>query len=523
MAVIFIEGFEKHGPIQSSNANLYQGNGTIPLAGQSLLLDWQSISSGANGAYVSLCTGRAGPGSTGLIFFAIAAGFGNLIRVLSTNYTRLISGFAMNSNLGGQCGLSLLDGTTSQVSLWLDSVGHINVSRNGFGGTILWTSSIVVSANTWHYFEIDATCNNTTGAFQVWMDGASLVTLTGQNTRQSGSNQFNQLWLSTGSNCQVIYDDVYLFDSTGTANNAARGDSVVQTLLPIADTAQKNFMPAAYAIGWYATQTNTTDTPGGPFIFWVPVIPEVNCTINSIGVVPNTATSGNFKGVIYADSGNNPGALLSDGTQVTSSSVGAPLTLPLVTPQALTAGTQYWIGYYTDTTINMIVAENLMNLGQCKGNTYGSGAPAGPITGQSGGRRTWQIWGNCTGTASNFALVDKPPGALIGFPTAQTVDYIASSNAGDEDLYTLKDLTGTVASIACVQVSALLSKDSGGARTMDLRVKSGSADAAGTQSNFAISTSPVQYSTVFETDPNTSAAWTGTAVNNMTAGVKVNT
>jgi hypothetical protein len=146
------------------------------------------------------------------------------------------------------------------------------------------------------------------------------------------------------------------------------------------------------------------------------------------------------------------------------------MTLPLVTPQTLTGGTQYWLGYYTDTSVVVALAETVLQKARTKANTYASNAPTPTISGTSSATVTWEIWGNATGTATNFGLVDKVPGAE---PNVVAYNYVSDSTVGHEDLYTLGDITGTPASIGCLQVSALLSKDVPGARTADIRLNSG--------------------------------------------------
>lgn len=521
MAVVFIEGFAKHGPALPSAGNLGRGGTTMDMANQSFLKDWTSMSIG-NGQ-IGIVQGAQGGNSKALKFFYSNLSTASVGRALPQNYSRLIVGFRMNMSGSSQSNSAssvyFQDAGGNQCLISLDQNGRITFWR-GNNSTNLYTSAPLALASTWHYFEVDVTFHGSAGAFQIWLDGVSLVHLTGQNTIGTGNAYANAV-LFLSYSCQTLYQDIYLFDATGTTNNAARGDSVVQTLLPTADTAQKNFTPTAYAVGPSMRGTSTTNTPGANQIMVVPFRPEVNCTLASVGFTPNTAsTTAKMKGVVYSDASGAPGSLLSDGTEVTATVVGTPAVLPLVTPQALTGGTQYWIGFYSDTSLNLLVSEDVNNVGQRKANTYTSGAPAGPLTAMTTAQNTWQMWGVATGAVSNYALGDQQPGALVG-SLFDTVGFVQSGNVNDEDLYAMSDLTGNPASIGCVQVTALASKDAAGTRTVDLRLKSGATESSGSKSGFGVGTSPQQILTVFETDPATSAAWTVAAVNALTAGFKV--
>ena len=146
---------------------------------------------------------------------------------------------------------------------------------------------------------------------------------------------------------------MYVFDSTGSVNNAVRGDSRVETLFPTAD-ASVAFTPSQGVIGAYYSLSNSTSYISGGQLFLRKFTAPVSGTVNSISIVPAASASGaNFKPAIYADNTGSPGTLLSSGSQVTGATASTTLTMPLTTPQSLTAGTSYWLGYVTDTALTM--------------------------------------------------------------------------------------------------------------------------------------------------------------------------
>lgn len=100
-----------------------------------------------------------------------------------------------------------------------------------------------------------------------------------------------------------------------------------------------------------------------------------------------------------------------------------------------------------------------------------------------------------------------------------TTTYVTSSTVDQKDTYAFQDLTAVTGTIKGIQVNNAALKDDAGARSIANVVRSGTTDAVG--STVALSTSQLIYSSVHETDPNTSAAWTESGVNSMQAGVKV--
>lgn len=525
MAVIFVEGFEKHCPTIYNDANggtwnVGQAFVSTDSAAASLLRDWSSllIGGGGGGAFVSYVPGRPGGGGVALKHSAASFSATTLRRNLPASYSRAIVGFALYWTGGHSAGCGFIDAGTSQVSVNVDTVGRITFARNV---TTLFTSAPLFLPNSWHFIEMDCTIHPTAGHYQIWVDGVSLVNSDNlQNTRNTANSSFNQLdiGISTGSGYSA-FDDIYLFDTTGSTNNAQRGDGVIQTLRPTSDDSIQ-FAKTAYSFGWYACQVATTvstSTPGANQLILVPVTPEVNCTIQSVGIRPLTTAAGaKMKGVLYTDSGGNPGTLISDGTEVVGTVNGTSVTLPFVTPTALTGGTQYWVGYYSDTALTHGIASNTLGKGQRKANTYASGAPAGPLTGMTTGQVVWQIWATATGAASSYALVDEMGGSLVN---SIAVDYVSSANVGDEDLYVMSDLIGTTSNIACVQVSALMGKSGTTSRDGQVRLKSNTTDSGG--SSTTLSTTPTQVTAIYETDPDTGVAWGASGVNAIKAGFKV--
>lgn len=94
--------------------------------------------------------------------------------------------------------------------------------------------------------------------------------------------------------------------------------------------------------------------------------------------------------------------------------------------------------------------------------------------------------------------------------------YVSDVVAGHNDLYDIADLATTPASVVAVQTKGFVKKSDAGARSAQVQLKSGSSTVT---SAAAVLPTTYQYISRIDTvDPNTSAAWTGTAINAIQIG-----
>jgi len=192
MAVIFLEGFDKYGAVGSVAANV-EAN---------LTAEWTTAT--------NTITTVAGLSSTGSA--VLLGSSGTLTKTLASNYSRLIGGLRFSDTLVAQAVLmQFRDGSTAQCSITLETTGVIELRTGGSAGTALATGGSV-SANSTHFLEWDITFGSSS-SYQVWLDGVSLFSGTG-NTRGGTSNNYaNAIALVNGAGSCTI-DDLYLFDST---------------------------------------------------------------------------------------------------------------------------------------------------------------------------------------------------------------------------------------------------------------------------------------------------------------------
>jgi hypothetical protein len=156
-------------------------------------------------------------------------------KVLGSNFVELIVGVAFyipnQSFPSGMQIIEFLDTTNVQCDLRVDSTGHLFFTRNGT--TLGSASSLALVVNSgWHYIEMQAKIDNTTGTAQVWVDGLSWVSLTGQDTQNTANAFANRVYINQSYGIVNYIKDIYILD-TGTGTNTSRtGDVTVSVFYP---------------------------------------------------------------------------------------------------------------------------------------------------------------------------------------------------------------------------------------------------------------------------------------------------
>jgi len=496
MAIVFMDGFDKYGP-----ANTLSGSPASLMSGE-----WTSVS---NSVQITTGLSATGYAVTGL------TNAGSIQKSVP-NLSRTIGGFRFSSSLASSShGLTLFDNATAQWSISFNTAGTISIRTGAVGGTAIQTSTATISANSTHYIEWDVTIG-ASGAYQVWLDGVSILSGTG-NTKNSSTDSFSttlSLSAAVGVTVAFTVDDLYLFDSTGTKNNAVLlTNPRIETTFPTSDSSVQ-FSPGAEILGSNVARATATNAPGANKLALRKFTPSVNMTVNSIGLLPAaTSATAKFKGVIYSDSAGSAGTLLSSGTEVVGCTNGTAMTLALVTPQALIANTAYWIGYITDTSVALSETDG-NTAGFSATNTYTSGAPSSAPA-MTGSQASWVIFGYCTGVASNWnEQAQQPPAGIQS--------YVTDSTSGHEDLYNFGALSVSPGFVYCVGMKGYCERSDTGARTVSLRTKSNGTDGGGSSTGQSPGTSFGWIGSYFEKDPQSGTPdWTGTTLNAATSGMKI--
>ena len=155
--------------------------------------------------------------------------------------TTIIVGFAFQLlfySSGGNSPFLTLDeiglGTHMQVAV--DASGRLVVLR---GSTTLDTYSVPIAASRWRYLEFKTTIHDSTGSYELRLDGATVLSASGVDTRNGGSGYVDRINLSGVSGNAFGYqlEDLYVLDGVdsgvaGNPNDDFWGDTRIECLFP---------------------------------------------------------------------------------------------------------------------------------------------------------------------------------------------------------------------------------------------------------------------------------------------------
>ena len=510
------DGFDKYGVVGSVF------NPANPPCGG----DWTIMSSlGSSGVSTgSIAASLAGPGTALLL-----ATSGDYVsnsgpqRSLPGSYARCTGTVVLNTPLTLPQGIIWGASGAGNLSMYINTAGRVVIARGSMGAAVIATSVFTAVANSTHTYAWDFTFDGSAGVIKVNIDGAidANLNLTGQNT----GAVINSVQLAMGDgtlgivNGNGTFDHYYAryYTSAGGSDPPPLSNPRIETDFPSGDQSVA-FTPTAGVLGSDYSITGNTNAPGANELALRRWTPNVSATINSVSILPEATSAGaKFKGVIYADNAGSPtgGALLSSGTEVVGCTSGTLLTLPLVTPQSLTAGTPVWIGYITDTSV-VIAQVDTTTVGQKAANTYASGAPGtGPS--MTTGQPSWIIFGNLTGMANNWPQVSN------GFSNygLGTPSYNLSSTVNAQDLFAFPSITGSPPTIVTAAVKAYLERSDSGARTMNLQMKSVSTTGNGDNAGFTAGLTFGWAGSFFDADPATSVTWVLANLNAANPGYQI--
>ena len=109
------------------------------------------------------------------------------------------------------------------------------------GTTELGRSNLsVINFKRWHWIEFKVVCDNTTGSYEVRVDGNTVVSDTGVDT-QVGASAYHDTVELTGMSIWTVktprFDDLIIMDGSGSSYNDFIGQRKVEAIVPTSDTA----------------------------------------------------------------------------------------------------------------------------------------------------------------------------------------------------------------------------------------------------------------------------------------------
>lgn len=198
------------------------------------------------------------PGSIG----TASGRYGNGMRATGANHfcsrsfesqATWVVGFAfrMSVALGNTLNiLTLLDSAVVHCGVAVQDTTGLLIAWRGTNATVLGTSAAPLAPNIWHYIEAKFTIHDTAGVAIVRVNGVPVINLTSQDTRNAGNASANTIRIgssTTPTPANLDYDDIYVFDTTGSSNNDFVGDCRVERIAPSGAGATTAWTPSAGA------------------------------------------------------------------------------------------------------------------------------------------------------------------------------------------------------------------------------------------------------------------------------------
>lgn len=178
----------------------------------------------------------------------------NISKVFAAAKTTLIAGMAFRPNAVGSDFyiFAFQDGGTTQVDVRYGTDGRLRVTR---AGTTIGQGNTVLPNNVFTHIELKVTINDTTGSFELRVNGVTEVSGTNVDTKNTANATADRITLfPTGSGSAfgtADWDDVYVCDDTA-PNASFLGDVRIHALLPNAAGFYAQWTPSA-AVANYTT------------------------------------------------------------------------------------------------------------------------------------------------------------------------------------------------------------------------------------------------------------------------------
>ncbi|HWD38915.1 MAG TPA: hypothetical protein VG944_08715 [Fimbriimonas sp.] len=218
MAILFLDGFDDYGASTGAATDLTDY--------------WTST-----GGSWTLTTSVA---RTGLAILTTNNYGSKLYHAYGQNLVTSTVGCAVRQNSAASSSvaavLCMMDGSSVQMSVAYQPNNHTYYVYRGDPASSGVSLGNVVGTDmngTYVYIELQATIDGTVGAFNLLINGVSVLSGSGVNTQKTANAYSNGIGLESPQGTNTCYwDDLYAADTTGSINNSFLGTIQVKTLLP---------------------------------------------------------------------------------------------------------------------------------------------------------------------------------------------------------------------------------------------------------------------------------------------------
>lgn len=163
----------------------------------------------------------------------------SFIKKLVTPSSKIIVGFAYcytDPSARSLVSFHADAGATTHVNVRINATGAVEIYR---GAVLLaaTASGIISTLDNWYYIEVSATLSDTVGNVVVRVDGAVVLTFTGDTKNAGTSTLIDAVGVGYWtSGVQYFaygrFDDLYVLNDQGATLNAFLGETSIYTLLP---------------------------------------------------------------------------------------------------------------------------------------------------------------------------------------------------------------------------------------------------------------------------------------------------
>lgn len=192
----------------------------------------------------SLATGRRA--STSAI---LMTDIGYMAKVFGGTSSTIFASFALNlarATNDNMYFFRFLEGSTSHVDIAVLATGQIR-ARNGNGTWLGTTSASVLFVGAWTWIQIKVVIHDTTGSVEIRdASGAVLLNVTSVDTRNAATGYCDSISMGNSSTNEQrgTFDDLHIWDTTGTICNTWTNDSRIDSLVPNGAGAATAFTPS---------------------------------------------------------------------------------------------------------------------------------------------------------------------------------------------------------------------------------------------------------------------------------------
>lgn len=179
---------------------------------------------------------------------AINGSYAYIRKNLNADINTITIGFyfylSYSSYAAGNFIMLLADGA-EQCTLKTTATGALTMNR---GTTVLATSTNTLVPRAWYHIEAKFTPHNTSGAYEVRINGTSTGWLSGSSVdlAATANNYANQVAIyGPGSSRTMYYDDIYILNDTA-PNNDFLGPQKIITLFPSEAGTNADWTPNLY-------------------------------------------------------------------------------------------------------------------------------------------------------------------------------------------------------------------------------------------------------------------------------------